>query len=287
MIKDHDDGLAAAGRDVRARDPGFCAGAERGAARGDQVELPLRLHGALLEHPAGRRSLAGMPAEEHVEPVGVLRRRGAARWRHRPLHRRPRQSRSRTEGRAQSRDQDRACSAAAPSRARTAAEPAAKTQPRQPTTPGKPSQRADLRDQERTAAPTIPRSARACRPAARRRWNAWRRTRPRSRRPAPRPLPRRRWRCRSGSSAQRGDRERAVRPRCRRRACAAPCWCCARCGRANMLFVLRSACGARRAHALRRRARRRRPDHANASPRRRRRCRRPAGRAGPVRRNSA
>ena len=41
--------------------------------------VPLRLHGALLQRAAGRRGLAAMPAEEHVEPLIELPERGARR----------------------------------------------------------------------------------------------------------------------------------------------------------------------------------------------------------------
>ena len=44
-----------------------------------KVAMPLRLHGALLQRSAGRRGIAAMPAEEHVEPVIELPERGARR----------------------------------------------------------------------------------------------------------------------------------------------------------------------------------------------------------------
>ena len=60
------------------RDRSTRAGTERSATRRHQVAVPLRLYGALRQHPAGRRSFAAMPAEEHVEPFGGLRERRAA-----------------------------------------------------------------------------------------------------------------------------------------------------------------------------------------------------------------
>ena len=50
---------------------------EPGAARRHQGAMPLRLHGALLQHPAGWRGFAAVPAEEHVEPVIELSDCGA------------------------------------------------------------------------------------------------------------------------------------------------------------------------------------------------------------------
>ncbi len=59
------------------------------------------------------------------------------------------------------------------------------SQSRKQRAPRSRARRRSRRSRARAAA-IIRRCARACRPAAQRRWNAWRRTRPRSRRPAPR-----------------------------------------------------------------------------------------------------
>ena len=66
-------------RDIRNRSAGFCASAEPGATRRHQIPVPLGLYGALLQRAAGRRGLAAMPAEEHVEPFIELPERGARR----------------------------------------------------------------------------------------------------------------------------------------------------------------------------------------------------------------
>ena len=70
-------GTATGGRDIR--NCSACPSAKPGAARRDQISVPLRLHGALLQHPAGRRGFAAMPAEEHDEPLVELPERGARR----------------------------------------------------------------------------------------------------------------------------------------------------------------------------------------------------------------
>ena len=170
-------------RHLRARNPGICASAERGAARGDQVELPLRLHRALLQRPAGRRGFAGVPAEEHVEPVGVLRRRGARRGSAGRGSRRPNR---RAEKAKNPRLSQRPSRKPKPSSCRQGGQAAA--EPKAASAAKKPSQA-----QISAIRSALPRrlSEGVRRRADRRRsrrWNAWRRTRPRSRRPAPRRL---------------------------------------------------------------------------------------------------
>ena len=193
--------------------------------------MPLRLHGALLQHSAGRRSLAAMSAEEHVEPCAGLSER--------------------REGRR---------SAAAP---KAESAPAAKKPPeprlrgrqaQEPLNPKLPRRRRPRRRSSRPArrsprsaapaAPIIQKSARACRPAAHRRCNAWKRTRPNSRPVARRPSPRRpaaqQRRRRSGARGWRGSG-------CRGAAAAAPAAPVVIVLRPmrprEELFVLRSACG--------------------------------------------
>ena len=89
-------------RHIHGGDAGIFASADRCATQRHPIRMPLRLHGALLQHPAGRRSVAAMPAEKHVEPVVGLPERGA---------------RGRSAGCAQGRDragcgaEDRICSA--------------------------------------------------------------------------------------------------------------------------------------------------------------------------------
>ena len=117
------------------------------------------------QRTAGRRGIAAMSPEEHVEPLIGLPGCGACR--------------GSAGGRRQT-DQLRA------RRAKT--ESARRPQPQNP--PPRPrrrkprparrrnsQQRAGLPRFAAPAAPTIPRSAQACRPAARRRCNAWKRTR--------------------------------------------------------------------------------------------------------------
>ena len=153
-----------------------CASAEPGAARRHQIPMPLGLHRALLQRAAGRRGIAAMPAEEHVEPLIELPERGARR---------------RSAGgcaTTPSRPKPRRPKAAAPAAATTAA-------PEIRRAKGRSRRRADSRPAHRfppsaaPAAPTIRRSARACRPAARRRCNAWKRTRQNSRPVAETPSP--------------------------------------------------------------------------------------------------
>ena len=57
--------------------PRVGASAEPGAARRHQIPVPLRLYRALLQRAPGRRGLAAMPAEEHVEPLVELPERRA------------------------------------------------------------------------------------------------------------------------------------------------------------------------------------------------------------------
>ena len=187
-------------------------------------------HGALLQRAAGRRGFAAMPAEEHVEPVIELPERGARR---------------RSAGSAPQRDGQAGRSRAG--RSRSAGAP--QRQPRRPKPPSQrpqPARRGHSRPARRfppsaaPAAPTIRRSARACRPAARRRCNAWKRTR-RNFRPAceqGRRRRQRRWR----GSARGGAAPAAARlqPPPRR-----PTVIVLRPMRPREeLFVLRSACGA-------------------------------------------
>jgi len=47
--------------------------------RRHQIAVPFRLYGALLQRAAGRRGLAAMPAEEHVESFIKLPERGSRR----------------------------------------------------------------------------------------------------------------------------------------------------------------------------------------------------------------
>jgi hypothetical protein len=68
---------AAGGNGIR--NSSACASTEPGATRRDQVPVPFRLHGAVLQRPAGRRGFAAMPAEEHVEPLVELPERGTCR----------------------------------------------------------------------------------------------------------------------------------------------------------------------------------------------------------------
>src|SRR3954451_23036778 len=63
-------------RDSCNRSTRVGASAEPGATRRHQIPVPLRLYRALLERAAGRRGLAAVPAEEHVEPVIELPERG-------------------------------------------------------------------------------------------------------------------------------------------------------------------------------------------------------------------
>src|ERR1700730_3624587 len=70
---------AAGGSDIRGDEPGIFASPDGGAARSDQIRVPLRLYGALLQHPAARRGIAGMPAEEHVFSRARMRECGSCR----------------------------------------------------------------------------------------------------------------------------------------------------------------------------------------------------------------
>src|SRR4030095_14514741 len=63
-------------RHNRNRSASFCASSEPGATRRDQIPVPLRLYRALLQRAPGRRGLAAMPAEEHVESLIKLPVRG-------------------------------------------------------------------------------------------------------------------------------------------------------------------------------------------------------------------
>ena len=156
------------------RNRSVCPGAEPGPARRHQVAMPRRLHGALRQRAAGRRGLAAMPAEEHVEPVVGLRR-SAVRARRRP-------SRACC---GQGRQKPHRPNSAAPAAAATAAPKAAA--PKAAAGSSRPMRRFPR--SAPPAAPTIRRSATACRPAAHRRCNAWKRTRRNSRPLAATPSP--------------------------------------------------------------------------------------------------
>ena len=222
---------AARNRHIHGGDTGLFASSHRCTTQRHPVRMPRRLSGPLRQHSAGRRGVAAMPAEEHVEPLIRLPERGARgrtgggaeggerrrRQRPRPVPLRPLlplpQPRS-----PQPRLRQR------PQRLRRARQPASPAMRRLPRSAA-------------PAAPTIRRSAPACRPAAHRHCNAWKRTRRRCRRPARRPSTRPvaapRLRRRRG-----GDREPGSGPRR-----------CARDGHVlrpmrprEELFVLRSAC---------------------------------------------
>ena len=235
---------AARNRHIHGGDTGLVASADRCAAQRHPVRMPRRLSGALRQRSAGRRGLAAMPAEEHVEPLAGLPGRGA-RGRARGGAQGGVGAGSSAQGRADagSRAQERcrtrtaapAATAAAAAKPATAAPAAAPKAQR----PARGQASRPMRRWPRSAAPaapTIRRSAPACRPAALRRCNAWRRTRRRCRRPAsrpstrpvavPRPQRRRRGDREPGSgrcSARTGIVLRPMRPR-------------------EELFVLRSAC---------------------------------------------
>ena len=224
------------------------AGAQRSAARSHQIAVPLRLHGALLQHSAGRRSLAAMSAEEHGEPCPGLSER-----------REGRRSAGRAEGRIRAGDNRKA----EPRRSRRPKPSRPKPPPRR--RPRRRSSRPARRSRRSAApaAPTIPRSARACRPAAPRRCNAWKRTRPSSRPVARRPSPRRPAAQRLAAAQRHPLLARLRLPQARRlprggarrdRAAAD----------AAARRTVRAALGLRRRrpHHLRRRGARRRPDRA-------------------------
>src|SRR4051812_49609773 len=68
-VETHGEGLGIVhGGRLCKRRTGTFASANRRATRGDQIPMPLRLHRALLQRPAGHRSIPAMSAEEHVEP---------------------------------------------------------------------------------------------------------------------------------------------------------------------------------------------------------------------------
>ena len=138
--------------------------------------VPLGLYGALLQRAAGRRGIAAMPAEEHVEPLVELPERGARRGSAGGCDRPPSRPRLRRRKPLHPRLQ----------------------RPQRPKLPNQRLQQPPQRDSRaaprfpRSAAPAAPiiqRSARACRPAARRRCNAWKRTRRNSRPVARKPSP--------------------------------------------------------------------------------------------------
>ena len=68
---------AASGRNMPNDSTRIGARPYRGAARRGQITVPQRLHRALLERTAGRRGIAAMPGQEHVEPLAVMPERGA------------------------------------------------------------------------------------------------------------------------------------------------------------------------------------------------------------------
>ena len=212
--------------------PAVCASAEPGAARRHQIAVPLRLHGALLQRAAGRRGLAAMPAEEHVEPVVELperRARGRSAGGGDCQAGRHRRAESRSAGHGST---GGCCRSAGQVRR-------AKGRSRPRLRDSRPARR--LRPSAARAAPIIQKSARACRPAARRHCNAWKRTRqssrPAARKPFPPPAAAPRPRLHPRQAQRRQQRQlphrrrpavivlRPMRPR-------------------EELFVMRSACGA-------------------------------------------
>ena len=213
-------------RDTRNRSTRVGAGAEPGATRRHQIPVPLRLYGALLQRAAGRRGLAAMPAEEHVEPVIELPERGA---------------RGGSAGGGAKPAETAAPKAAAPAAATTAAPKAA--EPKAAARPPRDSQPARRSPPSAAhVAPIIRRSARACRPAARRPCNAWKRTRrssrPVARRPSPPPAAVERQRRTAAGAAPAAAGAAAAAP-------ATPTVIVLRPMRPREeLFVLRSACGA-------------------------------------------
>ena len=171
---------------------------------------------------AGRRGLAAMPAEEHVEPFIELPERGA---------------RGRSAG---SRDCRSRPTPRRPPAAATAAPKAA--EPKAAAAPQLDSRAAHrFPPSAAHAAPIIQRSARACRPAARRRCNAWKKTRQNSRPVARKPFP--------PPAAVPRQRQRRLAPAAAGAAAAAapaaPAVIVLRPMRPREeLLVLRSACGA-------------------------------------------
>ena len=216
-------------RDIRNCSTRIGASAEPGATRRHQIPVPLRLHGALLQRAAGRRGIAAMPAEEHVEPFIELPERGARR--------------GSAGGCARAKPADTAApKAAAPAAATTAAPQSPPSQRPQP--PPRPDSRPARRfpPSAAPAAPIIRRSARACRPAARRPCNAWKRTRrnsrPVARKPSPPPAAVAAAAPAAGAAPAAAGAAAAAAP-------AAPTVIVLRPMRPREeLFVLRSACGA-------------------------------------------
>ena len=155
--------------------PSLSASAEPGAARRDQITVPFRLHGALLQHPAGRRGFVAMPAEEHVEPFIELPERGAR------------------GGSACGRDRQAGRHRGAESRGSRRRNTQRRRKP-----PNQRLQRAPAAGQPSSAQISAIRSAcrsdypKVCagvRPAARRPCNAWKKTRRNSRPVARKPFP--------------------------------------------------------------------------------------------------
>ena len=210
--------------------------AQRNAIRS---AMPRRLSGALRQRAAGRRSLAAMPAEEHVEP---LVRAAQARCARSNPRRRPRRSRRLPRRPRPVPLPPLRPPLLPPLRLPQLRSPQPRRRQRLPRLPR--ARRRSSRPMRRSprsaapAAPTIRRSAPACRPAALRHCNAWKRTRRRCRRPArrpstrpaavPHPLRAAPWRPRPGAAAPAAAPApvmvlRPMRPR-------------------EELFVLRSAC---------------------------------------------
>ena len=214
-------------RDIRNCSTRVCASAEPGATRRHQVPVPLRLYGALLQRAAGRRGIAAMPAEEHVEPLVGLPERGARR-------------RSAGGGDCQAgRHRGAESRSARGCNDRSAAKLPSQRLQQQPLRDSRPARR--FPPSAAPAAPIIQRSARACRPAALRRCNAWKRTRqnfrPVARRPSPPPAAVAQHAAAPAAGAAAGAAAAA--------APAAPAVIVLRPMRPREeLFVLRSACGA-------------------------------------------
>ena len=130
--------------------------------------------------PPGGEASSAMPCEEHVEPFGRMRRRGA---------------RDRGRRSAQDRNGAGCCRACQAIHTGCCTHCCGKAPPLKPPSLRPPRPPANSRPARRStrsrapAAPTIQKSARACRPAARRHWNVWKRTRRKSRRGCGRPLP--------------------------------------------------------------------------------------------------
>ena len=244
----------------------------RNAARSDPNAVPIT--GPLRQRPAGRRSVAAMSAEEHVEPFAGLPGRGA---RGGAAGRAQGRSRAgcRAEGGTGTGGRRRKTESAT---VKPAAPALRRRRLRQPRRPSSRAARRFPRSAAR-AAPTIRRSAPACRPAALRRCNAWKRTRPRSRRLRKGGCrgERRRGDACGGRRTGRGGGRPAAAPA----ATPAPALVLRPMRPREELFVLRSACGARRPRALRRRSARRRPHRAVPGDRRPPRFRRPARRCWP------